>query len=73
MTTNRYITVGGKDYIVRARTDGTTEVLAQWEAFNVAERGCVCRSTVTRTKAININGRTGKKVLAAAQLVGATA
>lgn len=65
MNDSTFITLDGKDYEVRPRWDGTLDIFARWESFNVSERNLVCRSTVTRTKRIDPNGRTGKKVLAA--------
>ena len=68
-----HITLDGKHYSVRQRADGTADIYAQWEAFNIADRHFVCSSPIQRTTSVSPHGRIGKRVLAAAKLAGATA
>lgn len=64
MENSAFVTVDGKSYEVRPRWNGQFDIFARWESFNVSERNLICRSTITRTKRIDPNGRIGKKVLA---------
>ena len=64
-TTTQYVHLDGKEYLVQTRWNGQVEVYARWEAFNIADRNFVRASTITRTRCVDPNGRTGKKVLAA--------
>jgi hypothetical protein len=62
----KYITLNGKDYVVIERADGTQEVYAQWEGYDISQdRWSAFSSTVQRTKLIDPQGRIGKKVIAA--------
>lgn len=65
MITTQYVNLDGKQYAVRQRADGTTDIYVQWEAFNLADRHFVRNSPILRTTSVSPHGRLGKRVLTA--------
>jgi len=62
------VKVNGKDYAVRVRPDGCVDIIARWEAFNIAERNFVRALTISRSCYVSPYGRLGKKVIKAANI-----
>lgn len=63
----KHVTLNGKKYFIKYSYDGKMTIYAQWEAHDISSiRWSVYQNTVLRTKAIDTEGRLGKKVLAAA-------
>lgn len=60
-----YIDLDGKQYAVWARQDGTVDISVSWQGFNIADRGLARSCPIWRSRSLNLDGRIGKRVLAA--------